>query len=59
VERENIPAAAVGRGIANVHFLKSSAVGWQLNKLSIVLNAQVFHAKNWKDLIDAIGPNME
>jgi hypothetical protein len=46
VERENIPPAAIGRGIANAHFLKSSAVGWQLSKLSIVLNAQVSHAKN-------------
>jgi NO-binding membrane sensor protein with MHYT domain len=45
-KNENILATAVGRGIANMHFSKSSAVGWQLSKLSIVWNAQVFHEKN-------------
>jgi hypothetical protein len=45
VKKENILAATVARGIANVHLLKKSVIRWQLNKLSIVLNAQVFHVK--------------
>jgi len=44
-QRENIPATVVGQGIDNVPFSKSSAMSWQLNILSIVLNAQVFHVK--------------
>jgi hypothetical protein len=44
-KRENIAVAPVGQGRANVHLLKKSAISWQLNKLSIVLNAQIFHVQ--------------
>ena len=37
--------APVGRGLADVPFLKNNAISWQPNKLCIVLNAQIFHVK--------------
>jgi hypothetical protein len=42
---KNMPAGPAGRGITYVRLFKNSAISWQLNKLSIVLSAQVFHVK--------------
>jgi hypothetical protein len=43
--KKNMPAGPAGRGITYVRLFKNSAISWQLNKLSIVLSAQVFHVK--------------
>jgi hypothetical protein len=44
-EREKTGASGVGQGINNVHLLRSDVISYQIIKLSIALNAIIFHAK--------------
>jgi hypothetical protein len=37
--------APVGGGLVDAPLSKDNAIGWQPNKSSIVLNAQIFHVK--------------